>query len=355
MSALTPRRAVALWLFACTALVIAMVGVGGYTRLMRAGLSIVEWKPVTGALPPMTDAAWSEAFAAYQASPEGKLINATIDLEGFKSIFFIEWFHRLLGRFIGVFFFLPWAFFMWRKIVTPKEARVLLGWFAAGGFQGALGWFMVKSGLVDVPHVSHLRLTLHLVFALFVAMGLLWTALSYWTPRPVAPQSMPTWPSRLLLGLVLVTVVWGGFMAGLHAGLVSDTFPLMFGALVPANAWEATFGWTNPFQNVVTVHFLHRWLAVATVGVAVWAWHVSRRMGPLAARAGWAVLAFALLQLSLGLATIWLHVPVWLAGWHQVNGACLLLSATALVFASPSAIAAIAPGPAEASGDAARA
>lgn len=345
MSEVAPRRQVAVWLFVCTALVIAMVGVGGYTRLMRAGLSIVEWKPVTGALPPLTDAAWTEAYAAYRASPEGQLVNTAMDVEGFKTIFFIEWFHRLLGRLIGVVFLVPWAFFMFRKVVTRREALGLLGWFAAGGLQGALGWFMVKSGLVDVPHVSHLRLTAHLVFALFVASGLWWTALSYWTPRPAPRADVPAWAPRVLLGLVLVTIVWGGFMAGLHAGLVSDTFPLMFGTLVPANAWDSTLGWTNPFQNVVAVHFVHRWLAVLTVSLAVWAWNGARRTGPLASQAGWAVLGFALLQLTLGLATIWLHVPIWLAGWHQVNGALLLLAVTALVFATPSAEPAVAVAP----------
>lgn len=326
-------RAVAAWLFVLTFLVLAMVGVGGFTRLSHAGLSIVEWNPVMGALPPLTDAAWAQAFAAYRASPEGATINAGLSLEGFQTIFFIEWAHRLLGRGLGVVFALPWLWFLWRKRVTGRQALELAVWFGLGGLQGALGWFMVKSGLVDLPRVSHYRLTAHLLMALFVACGLFWQGLRWWSERPAARGV--AWPSRVLLGLVTITITWGGFMAGLKAGLVSDTFPLMYGQWVPTLAWLDTLGWLNPLENPVAVHFLHRVLAVTTLGFTVFTLEQSRRGTRAAFRAALATLGFAALQVLLGLATLWLHVPMVLAVLHQVNGALLLLSTVALWFATP--------------------
>lgn len=183
------RRPVALWLFASAFLVLGMVGVGGVTRLTRSGLSIVEWSPVRGALLPRNDAEWQRAYTAYRASPEGRLVNAHLDVEGFKSIFLVEWFHRLLGRFVGVFFLLPWLYFAARRAITRPEALRYLGWFAAGGAQGALGWFMVKSGLVHSPHVSPYRLTAHLLMALFVLAGLTREALRVAVPREALAPS----------------------------------------------------------------------------------------------------------------------------------------------------------------------
>lgn len=337
MNAPTPHRAVALWLLFVTVLVVAMVGVGGFTRLSHAGLSIVEWNPVVGALPPLSQAAWSDAFAAYRDSPEGRLVNAGLDLEGFKTIFFIEWAHRLLGRFIGFAFALPWLYFLVRRVIDRRHGARLLFWFALGGLQGALGWFMVKSGLVDLPRVSPFRLTAHLLLALFVASGLWWMTLRWWRVRPASQAHAPVWPSRLLLALVLVTVTWGGLMAGHKAGHLSDTFPLMFGQLVPPGFWADMFGWTNPVENPMAVHFLHRWLAVTTLAVAVVAVVLARRDGPFAFRAAALTLAFAALQVLLGLFTIWLHVPTLVAVLHQMNGVLLTLAAVAQVYATPAA------------------
>jgi cytochrome c oxidase assembly protein subunit 15 len=330
MHAPRTNRAVALWLFAVTLLVIAMVGLGGFTRLSHAGLSIVEWNPVMGALPPLGAQAWNEAFAAYAASPEGRLVNSSLDLEGFKTIFFIEWAHRLLGRLIGVAFALPWLFFLWRRRITGRQAVGLLSWFGLGGLQGALGWCMVQSGLVDIPHVSPFRLTAHLLLALLVASGLWWQTLRWSAPRP-APRG-PNWPARVLLTLAVATVAWGGLMAGHKAGIVSDTFPLMFGQWVPPAFWADTFGWANPFLNPVAVHFLHRVLGVTTFVFSAVAVVRYRRGSLFAFRAALATFSLAMVQVLLGLVTIWLHVPMAIAVAHQVTGVLVALAAVALVY-----------------------
>lgn len=324
------RRPVALWLFASAFLVLGMVGVGGVTRLTRSGLSIVEWSPVRGALLPRSDAEWQRAYTAYRASPEGRLVNAHLDVEGFKSIFLVEWFHRLLGRFVGVFFLLPWVYFAARRAITRPEALRYLGWFAAGGAQGALGWFMVKSGLVHHPHVSPYRLTAHLLMALFVLAGLTREALRVAVPREeLAPSGVSRGPVHAFLALLVVTLGWGGLMAGHKAGWVSDTFPLMHGALFPAAVWHAV-GPAGLVSDSFLVHFTHRTLGVALGCLGVWVFLRARRgVGPQRGAAT-ALLGLVLLQVALGIATVLLHVPIALAVAHQVNGA-LLLAATVAV------------------------
>lgn len=327
------QRLIAAWLFASTLLVLAMVAVGGVTRLTRSGLSIVEWHPVKGALLPSGEAGWSEAFEAYRASPEGRLINASLDLEGFKAIFLVEWFHRLLGRFVGLFFIVPWAVFAWRRWFTKAQALRYLFWFAAGGAQGALGWFMVKSGLVDAPHVSPYRLTAHLSMALAVMSGLLVEALLVAWPRAALPASVaPRWPARAFLVGLVVTLAWGGFMAGHKAGWLSDTWPLMHGAFFPSGAWGEA-GLVGLLSDPFLVHFTHRTLGVLLGLFALVAWWTTRRGARPERRAGVAVLALALGQVGLGIATVLLHVPLWLAAVHQVNGALLLAATVALLYA----------------------
>jgi cytochrome c oxidase assembly protein subunit 15 len=326
------RRLVSSWLLASAVLVLAMVAVGGITRLTRSGLSIVEWKPVAGVLPPLSEKEWDDQFELYRGSPEGRLINAQMDLEGFKTIFLVEWFHRLLGRFVGVFFLVPLAVFALRRWLTPRQTLRYLLWFGLGGAQGALGWFMVKSGLVDAPHVSPYRLTAHLSLALTVLCALWLEWLHLVSPRASLPVAQgPRWPARAFLGGLVVTLAWGGFMAGHKAGWLSDTFPLMHGAWFPAAAWGQSGLpglWSNPFL----VHWTHRALGVTLLLGAVGLFAQFRREGGPLRRAGAAVLGFTLLQVALGIATVLLHVPVALGVVHQVNGALLLVATVTVLY-----------------------
>ncbi len=323
------ERLISSWLFAVTALVLAMVVVGGYTRLTRSGLSIVEWKPVAGALPPLDEAAWNEAFAAYRASPEGTLINAEMNLDAFKSIFLVEWFHRLLGRFVGAFFLLPWCFFVARRWLPGRVAGRYLLWFALGGLQGALGWFMVKSGLSDAPHVSPYRLTAHLGMALFVCAALWLEVLERRTPWAMrAGATLPNALRRGTAALVAITIAWGGLMAGHKAGWLSDTFPLMLGQLVPFAA--SALSPSTLVGDALVVHFTHRVLGILTLAVTAFVFLQTRRAPPFERRAGTATFALAALQVILGIGTVMMHVPIWLAVVHQLNGALLLLAVISL-------------------------
>ena len=325
-------RAVGAWIFTCAALVLAMVVVGGVTRLTRSGLSITEWRPVTGALPPLSPAAWTEEFAKYQRSPEFLLVNRSMTLEGFKSIFLVEWFHRLLGRFVGVAVLLPLGWFAAKGRLSRRRIAQLGGIFALGGLQGFVGWFMVASGLVNEPHVSHYRLTVHLLMALGILAALVWAGLDELrgerngpAPRTFAHAAVAT-----LVALVVVTITWGGFMAGLHAGLAAPTFPTMNGQWIPS---ALPAGGRAVFENPLTVHFLHRALAYLTALVAaVAAVSVLREDPTPAARlASRAVLAVVAMQVLLGALTVLRYVPVSLASMHQANGALLLACAVALL------------------------
>lgn len=324
---------VAGWLLTLTVLVLGMVGLGGYTRLERAGLSIVEWAPVSGILPPLDEAAWRAAHAAYAASPEGRFVNAGMDLAAFKRIFLIEWFHRLYGRSLGLAFALPWLFFLVRRRLTGAQAAGLLAWFALGGLQGLMGWLMVKSGLVDAPHVSPYRLTAHLLLGLALAAGLFWSALRWWRPRPVARHR--SWAPRALAALCVSTIFWGGLMAGHRAGIVSDTFPLMHGRWLPEGLWSATLGLANAVANPVAVHFIHRTLGVTTLVFAGVCVVLARRGSRLGFEAALATFAAVMAQVLLGLMTIWLHVPTGFAVAHQLVGFVVTLGALAQVYAAP--------------------
>ena len=314
-----PRRAIGWWLLACCALVFAMIVLGGVTRLTGSGLSIVEWRPIMGAVPPLGAAQWEEAFALYRQTPEFQHVNPTMDVDGFKGIFWLEYLHRLLGRLIGFVFLVPFAWFLWRGTIAWRESPRYLGLFALGGLQGALGWYMVASGLVDVPRVSAYRLTAHLALALAIYAAMLWLALGHLRDAGPAPRH-PTHGGVLgLLALVTVTILSGGFVAGLDAGLVHNTFPLMGGSLVPAGLGHLEPLWRNPFENVVTAQFDHRVLAIATlVAVLAWWWRARRAGLPYRLRSALALLPLvAAAQVGLGIATLLLVVPVALAATHQ--------------------------------------
>ena len=260
-------RPVAWWLFLCAAMVFAMAVIGAITRLTESGLSIVEWAPIKGALPPLSDQAWQDAFAAYKATPEYLYKNTGMSLEAFQQIFFWEWLHRLWGRLIGLVFAAGLAWFWWRGGLDRGLRLRLLGLLVLGGLQGALGWFMVMSGLVDRPSVSHYRLAAHLGLAVLLYALILWTAYGLVLPRlgSFAGARSLRRHASIAIGCVAVTMCWGAFVAGLDAGQVYNTFPLMDGRLLPPpESFSIIPAWLNWFDNTALVQFTHRWLAIGT-------------------------------------------------------------------------------------------
>lgn len=321
------RRAVAWWLLACCALVFAMVVVGGVTRLTHSGLSIVEWQPIVGTLPPLTDAQWEETFAKYRQTPEFRLRNHDMTVEGFKGIFWWEYFHRLLGRLIGVAYFVPFVWFLARRAVTGALAWKLAGIFVLGGLQGALGWYMVKSGLVDDPRVSSVRLAAHLGLAFLIYGAMLWVALGLLAPVRTASSDAARARAGWLVALVFVMVLSGALVAGIRAGFAYNTWPLMNGYLVPPEIMLLEPWWANFANNMATVQFVHRNLALVVLLLAVAVWLCVRNEPPNARARRWshALLAMALVQVALGISTLLLVVPLALAALHQA-GAVLLFT-----------------------------
>ena len=312
------RRQVAAWLFVCAALVFAMVVVGGVTRLTHSGLSMVEWEPIVGAMPPLSQADWQSLFEKYRQTPEFRQVNHAMDVAGFKTIFWWEYFHRLLGRTIGLVFLLPFLWFLWRGKVDRRVAWQLGGVFLLGALQGALGWYMVRSGLVDDPRVSHFRLTAHLGVALAIFAAEVWIALGLLAPRQE--------PVRKFLGVlpfvVFAMALSGGMVAGLRAGSAYNTFPLMNGHLVPPETFMLAPWWRNFLYNMAAVQLVHRtifWILLVLVPLA---WRQSR-----ATLAGNVLLAAFVLQASLGIGTLLLHVPVPLAALHQAGAVLLFFAA----------------------------
>jgi heme a synthase len=321
-------RPVAVWLLICCAMIFLMVMIGGFTRLTWSGLSITEWQPVTGAIPPLSAADWQAEFAKYQQTSQYKLLNAGMSLGDFKTIFLWEYVHRLWGRLIGFVYLLPFLYFLVRGRIPRRLAWPLAGIFALGGAQGALGWWMVMSGFANRIEVSQYRLTAHLALALVIYAATLWTALGLLRP----PSSdAPRWLRRgsgIVLAMVSLTIVAGGFVAGLNAGLTYNTFPLMDGSFVPAGYAQLSPFIRNWFENIPAVQFDHRLLAETTVTAVIVLWLAATRAAlPHPARVALrALLAMALLQVSLGISTLLLVVPVPLAAAHQA-GAVLLLTA----------------------------
>ncbi len=319
-------NAIANWLFFVAFLVFTMVVVGGITRLTESGLSITEWKPVSGALPPLSAADWQEAFAKYRATPEYQQINKGMSLGDFQFIFFWEWSHRLLGRLIGVAFALPLARFALRRAIPRRYGLRLVALLALGGLQGAIGWWMVKSGLTLRTDVSHFRLAAHLLTALFIIGGLIWTALDL----KLLARSPSARPARLTGLAVIVFVVlgvqllFGAYTAGLNAGQVANTWPLMNDHLLPEGI-DWTGGALHAFGNdPFLIHFTHRW----------WAWGVLAALIVLARalkRAGGRAASIAIhsavgTQILLGIATVMSGVALPLAVLHQAVGALLVAS-----------------------------
>lgn len=329
-------KMIAAWLLSVAGMVFLMVLLGGLTRLTNSGLSMVEWKPLTGWLPPMMEADWQVLFDLYRQSPEFMKVNADMDLQGFESIFWLEFIHRVWGRLIGLVFFLPFVVFVWRGWVDKSLGLRLGALFVLGGLQGAMGWFMVMSGLVDDPDVSQYRLTAHFGLALLIMAGLIWTALRVLFPEPYdsyhQDSEQLSRAAHWLFGLISLTALSGGFVAGLDAGLYYNTFPLMDGSFIPADYFELTPWWINFFEHVPTVQFDHRLLAEVTFFAVLLFWFMARKahLAPRTRRAVNLMALMVLLQVTLGISTLLMYVPVALASAHQM-GAVVLFSLTTWV------------------------
>ena len=326
------RPPVVRWLQGCALLVVAVLIVGGLTRLLHAGLSITRWDPLIGTLPPLTEADWQSMFGRYQASPEFRWRNPDMDLAQFRGIFWWEYVHRLLARGLGLAFAVPlWVF--WRRGWISLSLRWrLVGILALGGLQGALGWYMVSSGLIDDPHVSPLRLAAHLGLALVVLAALLWTSLQAQDP-PDGPGARPLW-ALCLPFLVFVMMLLGALSAGTQAGLAYPTFPQMNGDWIPPDLWRFSPWFDNLWRNPATVQFLHRVTgAVLLLVLPVIAWGLvwQRRIGLRTAALPVAVLV---VQICLGAATVRSGVPPALASAHQAVAVLLWMSSLWMVFRS---------------------
>lgn len=312
------RRAIATWLFICAALIYAMVIIGGITRLTESGLSITEWKPITGVLPPFSEEGWEAEFSKYRGTSEYRERNLGMSLAEYKNIYWWEYIHRAWGRLIGVAFLFPFLWFVARGHIRGGLAWKLGGVFLLGAAQGALGWYMVTSGLDGRISVSPYRLTAHLILALFIYAAILWIALDLVRPHTGRVDGR----ALGLACLALVTMMSGGFVAGLDAGMIYNTFPLMDGKLVPPGYLDLDPWWRDMLENPASVQFNHRVLGITTALFSLFYWYAARDD---ATGAAYSVLLVALLQAGLGIATLVFEVPIVLAALHQA-GAVLLLT-----------------------------
>jgi cytochrome c oxidase assembly protein subunit 15 len=319
------RQAVRVWLYVIAVMIVAMVVVGGATRLTESGLSITEWQPIHGAIPPLSEAEWEEEFARYRQIPQYEILNKGMTLAEFKTIFWWEWAHRLLGRLIGVAFFVPLVFFWATGRVSRDLKLPLAAIFVLGGLQGAVGWWMVASGLTERTDVSQYRLAIHLTFACVILAYVVWVARGL-APRGIAVAARGVqFVASLIVALVLLQIFLGGLVAGLNAGMTFNTWPLMDGAIVPSGLLIQEPAWRNLFENVATVQFDHRMVGYLLFAAALLhAWQArasSHRRGAL-------LLAHLVaLQAVIGVATLLLVVPLHLALTHQLGAVIVLWTA----------------------------
>ena len=329
-------RQIANWLILCAVVILGMILLGGITRLTNSGLSMVEWKPLVGVIPPLSEQAWLETFAKYKQFPEYQKINLGMTLDGFKSIFMYEYLHRVLGRLIGVLFFFPFLYFALKKRIRPGLMPKLIAMFFLGGFQGLLGWYMVKSGLVNDPYVSQYRLTAHLGVAVLIYAYMLWVIFDLLLSKEEAGNTKPqpfAGYSLALLGLIFLMILSGGLVAGTDAGFAYNTWPLMGNSFIPAQIYVGTPAWLDAFEDITTIQFNHRMFAyLLFVLIISFAFMVHKSAEISRARVGAILLVVALLaQIILGISTLLLHVAVPVAAAHQ-SGAMVLI--TAMIFVS---------------------
>ncbi len=309
-------------------MVFAMIVIGAITRLTESGLSIAEWKPLIGAIPPLDEAEWNRLFSLYQQTPEFQKKNFWMELPDFKTIFFWEWLHRLWGRLIGLVFTLPLVFFWMKRQISARLACKLLALLFLGALQGFMGWYMVQSGLVDLPAVSPFRLAAHLTLALLIYSFLLWFAMPGLS-LPAHPQKALHIHGWCVMGFVVLTILWGAFTAGLDAGLVyNETFPQMGGQWVPPDFWKFSGLFENLLHNHPAVQFMHRWLALSTTGVTLSFWLHGAIKGHRF-RALDCCMGMVFLQVALGITTLLSGVLIPVAVAHQ-GGAVMLLSVLVL-------------------------
>lgn len=325
------RTLIRAWLLAVILMIVAMVVVGGATRLTNSGLSITEWKPIHGVIPPLNAAEWQEEFAKYQQIPQYRQLNKGMSLDAFKSIFWWEWAHRLLGRLIGVVFLVPFLLLWATGRIERRLLAPLFGLFLLGGLQGAVGWWMVASGLVDRVDVSQYRLATHLVLACFILAAAVWirTGIAPDDGDPREEVAPLRGMAGFLVGVVFLQIFLGGLVAGLDAGFTYNTWPLMDGALIPSRVYEYEPVWRSVFEDVMTVQFDHRVVAyLLFVGAAIHAYQAIRiARGSKAARRALRLLALVLLQAALGVTTLLMVVPIDVALSHQFGAAIVLIAA----------------------------
>ncbi len=316
------RKAVGLWLLSIAGVILAMVTIGGLTRLTGSGLSITEWKPIMGALPPLSDAAWADAFAKYQRIPQYIIENRGMTLDGFKDIFWWEWTHRFLGRALGVLFAVPFLFFAWKGAIRKSDWPRMALLFVLGGFQGFLGWWMVQSGLETRVSVSQYRLAIHLGAALILLIAILWVALEYLRDLKAPPRD--TRRAFGFVAMVYVQMLLGALVAGLHAGLLYNTWPDMDGRVFPEGAFSASPWWINFFENPGLAQFDHRMLAYATLAFAFWVFANGVRLKGWARKSAKILAAITTFQVGLGIVTLLMQAPEGMAAFHQITAALLL-------------------------------
>lgn len=336
----THQKTLSIWLYTVCVFIGALVLIGGYTRLTRSGLSIVEWDVITGVLPPIGQDAWEAEFAQYKATPEGQLINVNMTLDGYKTIYYVEYFHRLIGRVAGLVYVLPLFYFLARGIIPWRKSVPYLTIGLGFAFQGFLGWYMVASGLEDEPRVSQYRLAAHLMSALALLALTFWVALDQrkWAPSPAtaprAPRQVdPTLsglraPAVWLLTIMIMQTTYGAFVAGLKAGHISNTWPLMLGQWVPSGLFaKLQPWWLNLFASELTVHFIHRWFAFVVLALAGWMYYLARKQNAgVMQKASLLVVVLTVVQITLGVLTVWFNVALLAAITHQGSAMVLFLA-----------------------------
>ncbi len=325
------NRQIANWLFLVCAMIFCMVIVGGVTRLTESGLSMVHWKPISGIIPPLNDGEWAREFAAYKQYPEYQKVNRGMSLNEFKAIFFWEYSHRLLGRLIGLVFFIPFVFFLVKGRVSDSLKPKLWLMFFLGGLQGGLGWWMVKSGLVDRPDVSHYRLTAHLGLAVLIYLYIFWIAIGLVMTGAARNREKYVPALVILVWMIFLQVLLGGLVAGLNAGMIYNTWPLMEEQFIPAGLYALTPWYMNISENIMTVQFNHRMLAYLIGLVALFVWFKVRKDHDAGLRIWGHIMLLTILgQGVLGIFTLINVVPIPLAAAHQ-GGALVALSAVLLL------------------------
>lgn len=331
---LKSRRAVGFWLLSVALVILAMVTIGGLTRLTGSGLSITEWQPIMGAIPPLNGAEWADAFAKYQRIPQYVVENGGMTLEGFKGIFWWEWTDRLLGRLLGALFFVPFVWFASVGAIRRSDWPRMLLLFLLGGLQGFIGWWMVASGLEVRTSVSQYRLAIHLGTALLLLVAILWIALEYLrAPAPIGAKETELKSTGLskrataFAVLVYFQMLLGALVAGLHAGLIYNSWPDMNGRVLPEDPFFARPWWINFFENPGLAQFDHRIGAYLVVAFAIWIYVQGIKLSGYAKISAKVVAIITAFQIGLGIATLLLQAPEWLAAAHQVTAACLLCAA----------------------------